>query len=182
MKKENIAALKAKYPNHIIKQRPNGTVSMSLKFEEKELKLNKDTDQLEPTGKMIPEKSKTQQEFKDEVNINNIIKKYKSGQVVTHIMSGMPMFDDVSELMTYQEALNLQIKAGQNFAKLPSKVRAYFGNKPKNLIEFMNDSNNRDKAIELGFIDKPKPTPPPAEPKTQSEASPMDNATPPLGS
>jgi len=152
--------LQAKYPNSKITKRANGSYQIGM-----------------PVIK--EEKSRTQQEFKDEVNIVNIMKKYNSTGIVSHIMQNQPMFDDISEVMTYQEALNLQIIANQNFAKMPSKIRAYFGNKPENLIEFLNDSKNKDEAIRLGLIEKPQPiiteepkSAPPASKSPEPEAIP----------
>lgn len=154
MKKSNLEAIKAKNPNCDVKLRANGSISLALKCKDK---------------------SKTMQEFKNEVNINSIMKKYNATGVVSHIMKDQPMFDDVSELMSLQDALNLKNVSDQNFLKLPSKIRARFNNSAVNMIDFLNDSSNYDEAVNLGLVDKkpviveepqkaPKSTKPP-EPK-----------------
>lgn len=133
--KEYLQKIKEKNPNCEVKLRDNGSISISLKCKDK---------------------SKTMQEFKDEVNINNIMAKYKKNGVVSHIMKDQPMFDDVSETMTYREALQLQITAKENFMQLPSKVRARFKNDPADLMDFLNDSQNFDEAVKLGLVEKPE--------------------------
>jgi len=145
---EYIQKIKDKNPNHEVKLRDNGSISLSLKCKDK---------------------SKTMQEFKDEVNINNIMSRYKKTGVVSHIMKDQPMFDDVSETMSYREALQLQITASENFIKLPAKVRARFRNDPAYLMDFLNNSNNYDEAVNLGLVDPKKPAPAQEPPKAPIE-------------
>lgn len=153
MKQSKLDAVKAKYPNCKVKLRANGSLSIALK---------------------CPEKSLTQQEFKDEVNINKIMTKYKKTGIVTHIMQNLPMFDDVSEMMTLQDALNLKISADANFKNLPSKLRARFGNDVTQLIAFLDDNSNYEEAAKLGLIDK-KITP---NPKAVTPSEPISAPAP----
>jgi phage internal scaffolding protein len=48
---------------------------------------------------------------------------------------------------------NNLIEAQNAFKTLPASIRAEFNNDPAQVIDFLNDPANRDKAIEIGLID-----------------------------
>ncbi len=52
------------------------------------------------------------------------------------------------------------IEAQENFMRLPANIRKRFDNDPAQLIEFINDPNNLDEAINIGLAKEPeKPLP-----------------------
>lgn len=119
------------------------------------------------------DKSRTQQEFKDKQNINAIVKRHTETGVWTSVMKNDPLFDDVSNVMTYKEALNVQIEAQRNFNKLPAKTRERFKNDPARLLDFLNVKDNYDEAVELGLVKpKEKTPPPPVVPPTTPPTTP----------
>lgn len=72
-----------------------------------------------------------------------------------------PMTGDFTQYPDdYQSAQNLILEANQAFAALPSGDREYFKNDPGNYLAFIDNPENREKAIEFGYIPKPEPTPP----------------------
>lgn len=95
--------------------------------------------------------SATQQQFKDECDVNNILAKYKKTNMLTHINRHQGNFGDWSNVEDYQTSLNKIIRARDAFESLPSELRSKFLNDPKNLIEFINDDKNNDEAIKLGL-------------------------------
>lgn len=99
-------------------------------------------------------KSKVQQNFKDEVDINNIIARAKKGQNPLFSQK-QPMYADLSDLPDYKEALNTVIKAEEAFSALPGKLKKHFEHNPKILVDYMSDPENFDESIELGLRAKP---------------------------
>lgn len=97
--------------------------------------------------------SRTLQEPTLDTDIHNIMKKY------VHTHGSIPMAQitntilDFSDSNDYQEHLNRIIEAEQAFASLPATIRRDFQNDPKNLVAFLSDDKNYDKAVEYGFID-----------------------------
>jgi len=100
--------------------------------------------------------SKTQQQFKEECDVNNILRNYVDTGVLTHVSDTPPEFGDFSSVPAdYGEALALIQRSEEEFMTLPSEVRERFDNRPANLIKFLQDENNRDEAVKLGLVNKP---------------------------
>lgn len=98
--------------------------------------------------------SLTQQQYKDEVNINNIVNRYKNtGEIQETGRKGYYM--DVSSVPDYQTALEIVNNANRIFQTLPAKIRTRFGGNPAEMLKFLDDPQNMEEAKELGFIDKP---------------------------
>lgn len=98
---------------------------------------------------------KVQQQFRDVVDVNRIMKRYTSGGGITHLNKAQPMFGDFSNVSDYSTALTAINNAQQSFQNLPSSLRSRFENNPQNLIRFLQDEKNRDEAIQLGLLKKP---------------------------
>ena len=99
--------------------------------------------------------SLTQQHFAADADINNIIAKYAATGVLGDPLnpgSIMPMFDDFTNVLDYHTAQTYIANALQSFAALPSDLRLRFNNDPGQLISFIQDDNNREEAVRLGFI------------------------------
>ena len=99
--------------------------------------------------------SMTKSEFKDECNINNIVKQC----IKTGIMpqgTREPMFEDFSEVGTYSDAVNQVAEANSTFEQLPSEIRDRFDHSVQNLMDFLADENNHDEAYDLGLAPKPE--------------------------
>lgn len=117
------------------------------------------------------EPSLTQQHFKDDADINNIMARYqKTGVLVDPLTqtTRKPMFDDFSELGDFRDHQQAVIEAQDMFMQLPSKLRARFANDPAELLQWLSDPANKDEAIELGLMSKP----PVATPEMPLEPSP----------
>ena len=103
------------------------------------------------SGLVCEEPTRAQQHHKDECDINVILERFgKTGQLPVNAISGT--YGDFSGVYDYHTALNTLIAAESEFDSLPANIRKQFGNEPAKLIEFLNDDNNRDKAIELGLV------------------------------
>ncbi|UOF81663.1 scaffold protein [Microviridae sp.] len=97
----------------------------------------------------------TKQSFKEEVDVNKIIEKAARGQVVPGQLRD-PIYEDFSSMPSYQEALNLVLRAEEQFAGLDAKLRSRFGNDPSQFLAFMEDPKNVEEHISLGLATRRK--------------------------
>ena len=123
---------------------------------------------------------RTEQGVRDRCNINTIMAKaMKTGMMPLPEQISKGTYGDFTEIGSFQEMNNRVLQVKADFAKLPSQIRNEFKNDPGLLIEFLANPQNREKAIELGLIQKgaeppaPPVTPvePPAEPPAQPPAA-----------
>lgn len=120
-------------PNQIHSRRPNGSLRVV-------------THNTEP--------SLSQQQFKDECDINNIMKKYQSTGQFTHLTSKQGQYADFSEITSYQDMLHTVQYAQDAFASLPADMRLRFRNDPSYLLDFIQDPKNYEEALSLGLVNK----------------------------
>jgi len=99
--------------------------------------------------------SLTQQQFKEESDINTIVDRFmKSGVLPTAV--NMPQYMDYEGVFDYQSAMNAVRAADEQFLRMDAKVRARFNNSPQEFLSFFADPANTDEAIRLGLA-VPKP-------------------------
>jgi len=99
-----------------------------------------------------------QQHFKDETDINNILRQFN----ITGLLPEAPLsprYGDFTGIGDYHTALNQVIAAEDEFMSLPATLRARFENDPAQLIDFLNNPENLDEAISLGLVNKPAELP-----------------------
>jgi len=105
------------------------------------------------SGLRCEDASRTQQHFKDETDINNILRQFNiTGQLPTKAMS--PRYGDFTGIGDYHGALNQVIAAEGEFMTLPAQMRAKFNNDPQELIEFLNNPENKEEAMKMGLLNK----------------------------
>lgn len=115
--------------------------------------------------------SRTKQAFKDESDINNILKRYNvTGVLPDQSRAALAHFGDFTNVPSYDEALNTVIESQAAFMQLPAVMRQRFGNDPQHLLAFLSDENNREEAIKLGFVNPPQ-QPVPAPERSQASVS-----------
>ena len=94
--------------------------------------------------------SLTQQQFKDESDINTIVDRFmKSGVMPTP--TNMPQYIDYEGVFDFQSAMNVVRAADENFMRMDAKIRARFNNSPQEFLEFFADPENTQEAIRLGL-------------------------------
>jgi len=105
------------------------------------------------------DRSRTQQHFKDESDINKIIANYRKTGVLTDPLrapSRTPYYGDFTSLGDYHTQQNAVINTQTRFNRLPAHIRDRFENDPTTLITWINDPKNKEEAEKLGL--RPKDT------------------------
>lgn len=114
-----------------------------------------------------PKETKAQQHFKDECDINIIMKKYKRSGLIDHVNRYQGTYSDLSNPVDYQTAMQIVIDAQEAFESLPGNIRKRFGNDPEEFLQFVNDEANIDEMRSLGLLPavEPQPVTPAADPE-----------------
>lgn len=138
---------------------------------------NYDTDLAsETTGQLNEEPSVTQQQFKEECDINTIAKNFGlTGTLPTPVY--LPTYGDFTEVEDFQSALHAIQRAEASFMAMPSNVRERFNNNPQKFLDFTSDSRNADELRSLGlFRDAPSPPVPQPSVPNPTPVTPAPNA------
>jgi phage internal scaffolding protein len=123
--------------------------------------------QSQKTGLSCLDDSLTQQQFKDEADINTIVNRFlKTGVLPTP--NTFPQYVDFEGVFDYQSAMNLVRAADESFLRMDAKVRSRFNNSPQEFLEFFANPANAQEAIRLGLA-IPQPS---AVTKVTEEATP----------
>lgn len=116
--------------------------------------------------------SMTQQQFKDECDINTIAENFgMTGRLPLAVYA--PTYGDFEDIGDFQTALHAIQEASNSFMALPANVRERFNHDPAKLVEFCSDSRNADEMAALGLSRQaPKPAPALPQPVTPTPTSP----------
>lgn len=105
----------------------------------------------------------TKQSFREECDINVLMKSYKKTGVLEHLARGLPSYGDFTNAEDYHTASNQVIAAQKAFDELPSEIRSRMDNDPHALLEFLEDEENREEAVSLGLLPEPPKAAAPTE-------------------
>jgi phage internal scaffolding protein len=119
------------------------------------------------SGIACEDASLAQQQFKDESDINNILRQFNiTGQLPNAPVS--PRYGDFTGISDFKTALDRVNATYEEFESLPADLRARFNNDPASLIEFLDNEENRSEAEKLGLV----------EPKYTEQAPLVEEKTP----
>ena len=105
------------------------------------------------SGLHCEDASLAQQHFKEECDINTILQKFNiTGLLPEQTLS--PRYGDFTGIGDYHTAMNRVLAVQDEFEALPAQIRARFENDPAQLIEFLENSDNRPEAEVLGLVEK----------------------------
>jgi len=104
------------------------------------------------TGEPYP--SRTIQSQKDEADINNIVKKYKRGDLIAESEAAVKNYGDFTLINEFDEAQNIVARASQSFGNMPAKIRERFHNDPGEFFEFATNPENHEELVKLGLAKK----------------------------
>lgn len=130
---------------------------------------NYNTDQASnETGLKCEGPGKTQQNFKEECDINTIVDRFLTAGEIPQ-STPFPQQDEFLETFDFQSSMNVLRKAEESFMQLNAKVRARFNNNPQQFMEFMHDPANAEEMVKLKLanirVEQPKQEAPKEEPK-----------------
>ena len=100
--------------------------------------------------------SLTQQHFKEECDVINIIKRHDRNGIIEHVQRGQARYGDFSNVADYREALHLVRDAQDEFMTIPSDIRKKFDNDPGKFYEFVSNPDNKEELKTMGFIETPE--------------------------
>lgn len=132
------------------------------------------------TGFVSDEESLTQQNFKDECDINTILRRFAvTGEIPENVR--VPQYQDFDEVFDFHSAMNVVRAATEAFDSMPANVRERFGNDPGKFVAFTMDEANYDEALKLGIVNPRPPkleeAPPVVSPVAPESASPGTTST-----
>lgn len=100
--------------------------------------------------------SLTQQQFKDECEIESLLKAHNLGQVmgILNNHQRQPLYGDVSDIPDFHVSQNHVARATEYFQGLPSDVRAQFNNNLAEFLTTLNDPSAREALTDMGVLKK----------------------------
>jgi hypothetical protein len=118
------------------------------------------------TGELVKEPSMTKQSFKEECDINTIVRRFEATGQIDHInqAAAKGLYTDLPDGLDLQSALDQVKQAEAAFMALPAAARAHFDNDPVLFVEAMSNPTSQDLEIldkhGLAKIRRPDPEPP----------------------
>jgi phage internal scaffolding protein len=108
----------------------------------------------------------TKQSFKQECDVNHILRKYRKTGLIEHANAYQGDYSDVTSVPSYQDALNALQRANDMFLTVPSDIRRKFNNDAGQFLDFVNDPANKEALYDMGLAVRPDPVvAPPVEVK-----------------
>lgn len=141
----------------------------------------------QPRPRVHPERgttSRTKQSFREESDVNSIMRKYLSTGMITHLAAKPPQYGDFTNVDDYLSAMTRVRAAEADFQRLPATVRDYVDNDPAELVRLVNDPVALQAAIDAGIFPTeglPQPAPAPTAtpaPEAAPAATPAPAAAP----
>lgn len=105
------------------------------------------------------EVSMTKQSFKDECDVNVVVRNHAQTGMWSHLNPLNPTYGDYSLAINLQEAIALGQQADIDFAQLPAAVRAACNNNPVELLKHLADPAAAQVLIDLGLPLHEEPVP-----------------------
>lgn len=98
---------------------------------------------------------RTKQEFKQECDVNYILRNYATRGAEAHFAKYGGRYGDFLGPSEYLEAVESARLAQEMFEDLPAKIRKKFSNDPAAFLEFVQNPENAEEMLELGLREKP---------------------------
>jgi phage internal scaffolding protein len=95
--------------------------------------------------------SLTEQQFAEESQILNKIRKYDSQGFFDTINRNPAQYNDFTQVRDLADAIDQIEEAREAFLTIPSDVRKKFNNSPSEFFEFASKENNYDELVKLGL-------------------------------
>lgn len=101
-----------------------------------------------------PGESMTQQQFKDDCDVNIMLAKFMKTNDPAHLrLRDAGVYADLAGAPDYMEAMQTIATANQAFEAIDARIRLdKFNNDPQKMIQFLADPQNQEEAIKLGLM------------------------------
>lgn len=96
--------------------------------------------------------SLTQQHFKDECDVNNILARYDAELLLNSASGFSEEFVDLTDQGDYLDSMMKVVRAQEAFEAFPAKFRARFNNSPAEFLAFVDNPENNAEMISLGLL------------------------------
>lgn len=120
--------------------------------------------------------SLAKQSFKDECDINKIMRRYEKTGVVDHLNKFNGDYGSFLGFEDYHTSMNQILAAEEAFMALPAKVRARFNHSPAEFLQFAQNADNHEEMVELGLARRGEPEEPANPPQELAEKAPDEPA------
>lgn len=94
----------------------------------------------------------TQQHFKNDCDIDQILAKYARTGTFDHLASRNGDYSDLLDATDFHDCMNRVIEAQEVFNSIPAHVRARFQNDPAQFLEFVSNPANRNEMVRMGLM------------------------------
>lgn len=119
----------------------------------------KEYQRLHPDALFCLDESLTKQEFKEECDVDEILRRASNGQDLSAVLnSRVAQYGDFTNIPDFRESMDIIARANSMFMQLDWKLRERFGNDPARMMDFLQDEANLDEARKLGLV-KPEAKP-----------------------
>lgn len=126
-----------------------------------------------PGPEFSPGELMTKQAFKEQCDINFIVKQHASTGVWSHLNPVAPTYGDNTGAEDLQGSIQAVRDAQAEFDALPATVRALAGNNPVQLLEMLGDEDAFAELVAVGLpVEDRAPAQPPAAPPGGSPSPP----------
>jgi len=99
----------------------------------------------------------TKQSFKDECDINTIMRRYIQSGEMPVLNQKAPQYLDCTGI-DYQQAMEFIAGAKTLFGEMPADIREKFENDPAQFLDFCSQEKNRPEMAEMGLLRPDLPT------------------------
>lgn len=96
-------------------------------------------------------RSRTQQGFKEECDINTLVERFGLGYQMPENFR-RPTYGDFSDVYDFHSAANAIAQARETFESLPAHLRERFANDPGRFVDFCNDPESIPELQRMGLI------------------------------
>lgn len=94
----------------------------------------------------------TQQHFREECDINNIMAKWRKQGVLEHAKNFAGRYGDFASYSDFTTNMNLVVAAQDAFMTLPADIRKRFFNDPAEFYDFATNPENLDEMRNMGLL------------------------------
>lgn len=103
------------------------------------------------SGLECKDKSMTQQSYKHQASIQNIVNKYlKTGLVTGHQTPPLP--EEFVNITDFHTAMNMVKRGEESFNSLPAHLRSEYGNDVGRFMAALSDPTQKQKLTDLGVF------------------------------